>query len=66
VNIHRDLTPLPLAEALKAMRGRSAFVMTMAVGQWDAVLASAYELGWILLELDDAEQPVRAFRKNGS
>jgi hypothetical protein len=66
VSLHRDLTPLPLAEAITAWRRRSARVITMAVGQWDGVLASAYDLGWILLELDADERPVRAFRKKRS
>jgi hypothetical protein len=54
----RDLHPWPLANALKAAR-----VMTMSVGQWNAMLAAAYDQGWILLELDDNEVPVRAYRK---
>jgi len=55
----RDLTPLPLADALQ-LRGR---VMTMAIGQWDAVLSAAYEQGGVLLELADYDRPVRAYRK---
>lgn len=58
MKIHRDLTPYPLADALKAAR-----VMTMSLGQWDAMLAAAYERGWILLEIDDNDVPVRAYRK---
>jgi len=59
MKIHRDLKSIPLADALAA---RARF-MTMAEGQWDALLAAAYERGWILLELDDNEVPVRAFCK---
>jgi hypothetical protein len=40
-----------------------ARIITMAEGQWDAMLAAAYEQGWILLELDANEVPVRAYRK---
>ena len=54
----RDLKLFPLADALKASR-----VMTMAIGQWNALLSAAYEQGWILLEVDDNEVPVRAYRK---
>ena len=36
--------------------------MTMAEGQWDAMLAAGYQAGVVLLELDDNERPVRASR----
>lgn len=64
-NNHRDLHPFPLAAALRAALGGAppAIVMTMSVGQWDGLLSAAYEQGWILLELDDNEVPVRAYRK---
>jgi hypothetical protein len=35
----------------------------MSRGQWDSLLSDAYERGWILLELDENEKPVRAYRK---
>jgi hypothetical protein len=41
----------------------SGRVVTMSRGQWDSLLAAAYEAGWTLLELDEHEKPVRAFRK---
>jgi len=61
----RGLHPFPLDEAMKALSGGTprAIVMTMSEGQWDVVLANAYELGWILLELDEDERPLRAYRK---
>ena len=58
MKIHRDLSPFPLTDALKQPR-----VMTMAIGQWDAMLAAAYEQGWVLLEVDANDVPVRAYRK---
>jgi hypothetical protein len=58
----RGLTPFPLADVLPLGRP-GQLVMTMSEGQWDPLLASAYEAGWILLELDDDERPARAFRK---
>jgi hypothetical protein len=39
--------------------------MTMSVGQWDAVLRESYELGYVLLELDDREQPTAAYQRAG-
>jgi hypothetical protein len=54
----KSLQAIPLDEALS--RGR---VVTMSRGQWDALLAAAYDAGWTLLEVDDCERPVRAFRK---
>ena len=67
MNIHRDLTPFPITDALNALSGGvpGARIVTMGIGQWDALLANAYERGWILLELDDNEKPVRAYRKTG-
>ena len=61
----RDLRPFPLAEAMAALLGGSpsALIITMSIGQWDAALRAAYAQGWILLELDDDERPVAAYRK---
>jgi hypothetical protein len=56
--IYRDLRAVPLSEAFT-----NNCVMTMSIGQWDAMLAAAYERGWTLLELDDSERPIRAYRK---
>jgi hypothetical protein len=61
---HRDLRPIPLADALDVRAKRR--VMTMAVGQWDALLSAAYDNGWVLLELDDDEVPVRAYQRDGT
>jgi hypothetical protein len=60
--MNRDLRPLPLAEALDFVARRER-VITMAAGQWDDALAAAYEAGWVLLELDADEVPVRAYQK---
>jgi hypothetical protein len=38
-------------------------MVTMSVGQWDMLLQGAYERGWTLLELDDDEMPVAAYRR---
>jgi hypothetical protein len=35
----------------------------MTEGQWDGLLSAAYDNGWVLLELDENEVPVRAYRK---
>jgi hypothetical protein len=55
--MHRDLRPFPLSD----IGGQR--VMTMTEGQWDGLLSAAYEQGWILLELDADDRPVRAYRK---
>ena len=61
----RDLTPFPLADVLDHLSGRKPpeIVMTMSEGQWDVWLSTAYDHGFILLELNDDEVPVRAYRK---
>jgi hypothetical protein len=35
----------------------------MSPGQWDPTLATAYEEGWILLEINEDEAPVAAYQK---
>lgn len=55
------LDPLPLSEALPLRAG--VVTVTMSVGQWDALLAAAYDQGYVLLELDDDEQPIAAYRR---
>ena len=59
----RDLRPFPLDEVLPLGRP-GQLVMTMSVGQWDGMLSAAYTAGFILLELDENETPVRAYRKS--
>ena len=62
MKMRRDLKPFPLADLLPL--GRSGqLVVTMAEGQWDDMLSAAYSAGWVLLELDNNERPVRAYRK---
>jgi hypothetical protein len=50
---------------MKAVSGGTpgARIMTMGVGQWDGFLSAAYAAGFILLELDENETPVRAYRR---
>ena len=38
--------------------------VTMREGEWNCLLRIAYDHGCILIELDDNELPVRAFRKS--
>lgn len=54
-----NLRPLPLSNVLPG-----ALIMTMGIGQWDALLARAYDDGWTLIELDENEVPIRAYRKH--
>jgi hypothetical protein len=56
----RDLHPMPLVDVTFSS---GQHVITMSTGQWDTLLAVAYEQGWILLELDDDERPIRAYQK---
>jgi hypothetical protein len=39
--------------------------MTMSIGQWDALLQGGYDVGFVLLELDDDEQPIAAYCRDG-
>jgi hypothetical protein len=59
-----DLDAVPLADIWPPSRRRASGYVTMSVGQpWDDVLAEAYAIGWVVLELDDNERPIRAYRK---
>lgn len=37
--------------------------VTMSRGQWDGFLQAAYDAGYNLVELDENEKPVRAYRR---
>ncbi len=56
-----DLNVVPLAEVLPPRPG--VLVVTMGAGQWDALLAAAYAEGDVLVEVDERERPVRAYRR---
>jgi hypothetical protein len=43
--------------------GPGQCIITMSTGQWDGTLSAAYDAGWILLELDKKERPVRAYQR---
>lgn len=42
---------------------KPAVIVTMSRGQWDKLLSAAYDNGATLLELDDNEMPIRAYRR---
>lgn len=59
-----ELTEIPLDAALDSLFGGTpGGNMTMSIGQWDALLQEAYSTGWTLIELDDDEIPVKAYRR---
>jgi hypothetical protein len=62
--MNRALHEIPLADAMPTALGQAdkRCVITMATGQWDGLLAAAYDSGWILLELDANDVPVRAYQ----
>ena len=55
------LREIPLDEAVPLKGG--TVTVTMSPGQWDALLQAAYDGGFVLLELDDDEQPVSAYHQ---
>jgi len=42
---------------------KPGLTVTISIGQWDKLLKAAYDGGATLLELNDNETPVRAFRR---
>ncbi len=45
------------------LEGGGGLVVTMSPGQWDALLDEGYNRGALLLEIDQNEQPVRAYQR---
>jgi hypothetical protein len=59
-----ELNTISLDDAMNSLLGgKPLCFVTMSPGQWDGILQAAYDTGWVLIEVDDAEIPVRAYRK---
>ncbi len=59
------LTPINIQEAFKNIIKESNFTITMSDGQWDNFLEEAYfRQGATLLELDENEIPIAAYKKS--
>jgi hypothetical protein len=54
------LTELPLRDVWPPRPGLA--YMTLSPGQWDATLQATYDLGYVLVEVDSRERPVKAYR----
>lgn len=54
-----ELNEVPLS----TITDKPSVIITMSTGQWDRFLQAAYDYGHTLLELDENEHPVRAYRK---
>jgi hypothetical protein len=57
------LRRIPLDTVWPLGRGVKQRVITMSPGQWDGVLAAAYALNWVLLEVNRDERPVGAYQR---
>jgi len=55
-----ELNEVPLSST---MFGKPSVSVTMSQGQWDSSLQAAYDAGHNLIELDENEIPVRAYKK---
>jgi len=53
------LNEVPLSTNILEKPGVS---ITMSTGQWDCLLQAGYEAGFLLIELDENERPVKAYR----
>jgi len=53
------LEEIPISNAIN----KGCFNVTMSIGQWDGFLQTAYDNGATLLEVDENEKPVKAYRK---
>lgn len=64
MKIHRPtvLNEIPLG----GIFSKPQAIITMSIGQWDGLLAAAYDSGAILLELDRNEKPIKAYRRKES
>ena len=59
--MNRNLNRVALADVLPPRRGLC--YATKLVNQWDGVLQALYDFGFVILELDDEERPLRAYRR---
>jgi len=50
--------------SLENLNLKGQMVVTMNKGQWDMFLEKGYENGAILLEVDDNEIPIKAYKKD--
>lgn len=57
-----SLNKIPLTEAIPFRRGR--VTLTMSVGQWTQLHQAAYDKGFILVELDESENPIAAYQRH--
>lgn len=57
-----ELNEVPLSTTIFGT-GKPSVNITMSQGQWDGFLQAAYESGHYLIELDDNEIPVKAYRR---
>src|SRR5262249_39520428 len=58
--IRPPLHPIPVSSVWPPRRGLA--YATMSMSQWDGILQAAYDAGFVLIELDDEERPVAAYR----
>jgi hypothetical protein len=59
-----ELNEIPLREAMAGiLGGGSGLIITMSPGQWDALLDEGYNRNALLLEIDQNEQPVKAYQR---
>jgi len=57
------LNQIPIEKVWLVKEGLAQGFMTMSIDQWDYLLQLAYDDDWILLEVDDNEMVVKAYRK---
>ena len=57
------LNEIPIKEAKAGILRGGGLIITMSPGQWDALLDEGYNRGALLLEIDENEQPVKAYRR---
>ena len=50
--------------SLDTIFNKPSVSITMSPGQWDGILQAAYDAGHNLIEVDENENPLKAYRKN--
>ncbi len=58
-----ELNEIPLHNVFPIDPDKPQIVITMSEGQWDFLLQMAYDGDYVLLELNESEIPVRAYRR---
>lgn len=60
-NVRPKLTAIPVATVWPPKPGQ--MTVTIEEGEWNIIIEICYAAGWVLIEVDEQEQVIRAYQK---